>query len=128
MKSHGIGQGSSDCRSEFLNTIHTKMLFLWHSLNTFYGGVPFWSFSTEVWVNKRKILHSDHMITDASIIKGIDYTTQINDTRDDFDFDNFPFLDNDVPHSTSYGVYISQLIPFARASSHVADFNTRKSC
>ena len=38
---------------------------------------------------------------------------------------NFPFLDGDVPHSTSYGVYISQLIRFARASSRVADFNTR---
>ena len=35
------------------------------------------------------------------------------------------FLDGDVPRSTSYGVYISQLICFARASSHVADFNTR---
>ena len=34
------------------------------------------------------------------------------------------FLDGDVPLSTSYGVYISQLIQFARASSHVADFNT----
>ena len=34
------------------------------------------------------------------------------------------FLDGDVPRSTSYGVYISQLICFARASSHVADFNT----
>ena len=29
-----------------------------------------------------------------------------------------------VPRSTSYGVYISQLIRFARASSYVADFNT----
>ena len=29
----------------------------------------------------------------------------------------------DVPRSTSYGVYISQLIRFARVSSHVADFN-----
>ena len=29
------------------------------------------------------------------------------------------------PHSTSYGVYISQLIRFARVSSHVADFNAR---
>ena len=38
---------------------------------------------------------------------------------------NFPFLDGDVPHSTSYGVYISQLIRFARVSSHVDDFNTR---
>ena len=36
----------------------------------------------------------------------------------------FPFLDGDVPLSTSYGVYFSQLIHFARTSSHVADFNT----
>ena len=42
-----------------------------------------------------------------------------------FEIVNFPFLDGDVPRSTSYGVYISQLIRFARASSHVADFNTR---
>ena len=53
--------------------------------------------------------------------------TKILDKRDDFDFDivNFPFLDGDVPRSTSYGVYISQLIRFARVSSHVDDFNTR---
>ena len=38
---------------------------------------------------------------------------------------NFPFRDGDVPRSTSYGVYISQLIRFARVSSHVDDFNTR---
>ena len=37
---------------------------------------------------------------------------------------NFPFLDGDVPRSTSYGVYISQLIRFDRVSSHVDDFNT----
>ena len=54
-------------------------------------------------------------------------STKIYDKRDDFDFEivNFPFLDCDVPRSSSYGVYISQLIRFARASSHVADFNTR---
>ena len=51
---------------------------------------------------------------------------KIYDKRDDFDFDivNFPFLDGDVPRSASYGVYISQLIRFARVSSHVDDFNT----
>ena len=54
-------------------------------------------------------------------------SSKIYDKRDDFDFDivNFPFLDSDVPRSTSYGVYISQLIRFARVSSHVADFNAR---
>ena len=52
-------------------------------------------------------------------------SSKIYDKRDDFDFDivNFPFLDGDVPRSTSYGVYISQLIRFARVSSHVVDFN-----
>ena len=50
---------------------------------------------------------------------------KIYDKRDDFDFDivNFPFLDGDVPRRTSYGVYISQLIRFARASSNLNDFN-----
>ena len=49
---------------------------------------------------------------------------KIYDKRDDFDCDkvNFPFLDDDVPRSTSYGVNTSQLIRFARVSNHVADF------
>ena len=49
-------------------------------------------------------------------------STKIYDIREDFDFEivNFKF----VPRSTSYGVYISQLIRFARASSYVTDFNT----
>ena len=53
--------------------------------------------------------------------------TKIFDKRDDFDFDvvNFPFLDGDVPRSTSYGVYISQLIRFVRVYSNIYDFNTR---
>ena len=53
--------------------------------------------------------------------------TKIYDKRDDFDFDivNFPFLDGIVPRSMSYGVYISQLIRFARVPSHVDGFNSR---
>ena len=63
-----------------------------------------------------------HLPISAGFVK-----TKIYDKRDDFDFDivNFPFLDGDVPRSTSYGVYISQLIRFARVSSHIDDFNTR---
>ena len=47
-------------------------------------------------------------------------TNKIYDKRDEFDFEivNFPFLDGDVQRSTSYGVYISKLIRFARASSY----------
>ena len=51
----------------------------------------------------------------------------MNGNRDDFNFGimNFPFLDGDVPRRTLYGVYISQSIRFARASSNVSDFNCR---
>ena len=48
----------------------------------------------------------------------------INDMLFIFDIVNFPYLDGDVPRSTSYGVYISQLMRFARMSSHVDDLNT----
>ena len=54
-------------------------------------------------------------------------SSKIYDKRDDFNFDivNFPFLDGDVPRRPSYGVNVSQLIRFARSSSHVTDFNNR---
>ena len=61
-----------------------------------------------------------------SITNGID-SSKIYDKRDDFNFEivNFPFLDGDVPRSPSYGVYISQLIRFARECFNVNDFNNR---
>ena len=63
---------------------------------------------------------------DLSIDNG-KLTCKIYDKRDDFDFNivNYPHLDGDVPRATSYGVYISQLIRFARAFTSVEDFNNR---
>ena len=54
-------------------------------------------------------------------------SAKIHYKRDDFNFDivNFTFLDGDDPRRPSYGVYISQLIHFARVPSHVTDFNNR---
>ena len=54
-------------------------------------------------------------------------STKLYDKRDDFDFDivYFLFLDGVVPRRISYGVYISQLIRFARASSNLSDLNCR---
>ena len=49
----------------------------------------------------------------------------INGMIFNFEIVNFPFLDGDVPRSPSYGVYISQLIRFARVCSNVDDFNKR---
>ena len=37
-------------------------------------------------------------------------------------------MDGDVPRCASYGVYISQLIWFARVCNYVADFNARNRC
>ena len=51
-------------------------------------------------------------------------STKIYDKRDDFDFDIVK-MDGDVPRRTSYWVYVSQLIRFARASSNLDDFNYR---
>ena len=47
--------------------------------------------------------------------------TSIYDKRDDFNFHitNFPFLSSNIPTSPAYGVFILQLIRYARAcSSH----------
>ena len=50
---------------------------------------------------------------------------KIYDKSNDFDFDivNFPFWDGDAPRAPSHCVYISQLVQFARVSSHLVDFN-----
>ena len=44
--------------------------------------------------------------------------TSLFDKRDDFNFHitNFPFLSSNIPSSPAYGVFISQLIRFTRAS------------
>ena len=46
-------------------------------------------------------------------------TTQLYDKRDDFSFSivNFPYLCSNIPSSPAYGVYVSQLIRYARACS-----------
>ena len=64
-----------------------------------------------------------------SITNGI-VSPKIYDKRGDFNFEivNFSFLDGDIPRPPSYGVYISQLIRFARVCSNVDDFNNRNLC
>ena len=54
-------------------------------------------------------------------------SSKIYDIWADINFEivNFPFLDGDVPRSLSYGVYISQLIRFARMCSNIDDFINR---
>ena len=85
----------------------------------------------ELQLNKANISDTEAPFLDLhlSVANGF-VSSKIYDKRDDFFFDmvNFPFLDGDVPRRASYGVYISQLIRFARVCSHITDFNARNKC
>ena len=64
---------------------------------------------------------------ELSVLKDI-ISTEIVTSGITFDFAivNFLFLDGDVPHTTSTGVYIPQLIHFARTSSKVNSIISKK--
>ena len=81
-------------------------------------------YPTELQLNKANASNTEAAFLDLNLsIHNDIVSTKIYNKRNDFNFDivNFPFLDGDVPRRPSYGVYISQLIHFARASSHVTD-------
>ena len=85
-------------------------------------------YPSELQLNKANTFDTEAAFLDLHLSISNDIVSpKIDDKLDDFDFEivNSPFLDGDVSRSTFYGVYISQLIRFARGSSHVADVNTR---
>ena len=90
--------------------------------NPYFEGMVNRIYPPELQLNKANTSDTEAPFLDLhlSISNGF-VSSKIYDKRDYFDFHivNFPFLDGDVPRSTSYGVYISQLIRFARMSSHV---------
>ena len=99
--------------------------------NPYFEGMVNQIYPPELQLNKANISNTEAPFLDLhlSVANGF-VSSKIYDKRDDFDFDivNFPFLDGDVPRRASYGVYISQLIRFARVCNHVTDFNARNKC
>ena len=84
-------------------------------------------YPSELHLNKAKTSDTKAAFLDLHLSISDDIvSTKINAKHDDFDFEivKFPFLDGDFSRSTSYGVYIFQLIRLARASRYVTDFNT----
>ena len=73
---------------------------------------------------------ADYLDLTFIIDSGGKLSTRLYDKRDDFDFHivNFPFLSRNIPSGPSYGVYISQLIRYARCCSHYDDFRYRHKC
>ena len=120
---------SDDKQADIIDVFNTTSKYLDDILSI--NGVHFDNmagqiYPSELQLNKANTSNIEAVLLDLHFYNEI-VSAKIYDKLDNFDFEivNFPFLDGDVPRSTSYGVYISQLIRFARASSHVVDFNTR---
>ena len=82
----------------------------------------------ELQLNKANTSDKETSFLDLNIkVIGSDVHTSVYDKRDDFGFPivNFPWLSGDVPRLPSYGVYISQLVRFARCCTSVSDFNSK---
>ena len=83
---------------------------------------------TELQLNKANSSETEAPFLDLNwSITNVIVSSKIYDKLDDFNFEivNFPFFDGDVSRSPSYGVYVSQLIRFARVCSNVDDVNNR---
>ena len=114
---------SDDKQVDVIDAFNTASRYLDDILNI--NNVYFDSMVSQIYPSELQLYTVNTSDTEAALldlhlsISNDMISTKIYDKRDDFDFEivNFPFLDGDVPRSTSYGVYISQLIRFARVSS-----------
>ena len=121
---------SGDKQADVIDAFNTTSRYLDKILNinnVYFDNMVSQVYPSELQLNKANTSDTDAAIVDLHLSISNDIVSTKNyDKRDDFDFEivNFTFLDGAVPRSTSYGVYISQLIRCARASSYVTDFNT----
>ena len=122
---------SDDKQADVIDAFNTTSRYLDDILNinnVYFDNMVSQIYPSELQLNKANVSDTVATFLDLHLSISNDIvSSKIYDKRDDIDFEivNFPFFDGDVPRSTSYGVYISQLIRLARASSYVADFNTR---
>ena len=106
---------SDDNQSEVIGAFNSTSRYLDDLLNidnTFFDSVVNHIYHSELQLNKANISDTEASFLDLNLSISDGFVkTKIFDKRDEFDFDsvNFPFLECDVPRSTSYGVYISYL-------------------
>ena len=122
---------SDDKQADVIDAFNTTSRYLDDILNInngYFDNMVSHIYPSELQLNKANTSDTEATFLDLHLSISNDIvSTKIYDKRYDFDFEiaDFPFLDVDVPRSTSYGVYISQLIRFSIASSYITDFNTR---
>ena len=124
-----------------MNVVNCLEIFCMHFC-VFFGRIKklqikFLDYLKEIYPSQltvEKANKSDHLADYLDLTFIIDsggkLSTRLYDKRDDFDFHivNFPFLSSNIPSGPSYGVYISQLIRYARCCSHNDDFRYRHKC
>ena len=119
---------SDDKQTDIIDALNTTSRYLDDILNIY--NVYFDNMVSQIYHSELQLTSSEteaalfdlHLSFSNDIV-----STKMYDEYDDFELEvvNFPFLKGgDVPCFTSNGVHISQLIRLARASSHVAVFNT----
>ena len=101
---------SEDNQSDVIKAFNYTSRYLDDLLNidnNFFDSMVNRIYPSELQLNKANVSDTEVSFLDLhlSIADGL-VKTKIYDKRDDFDFVNFPFLDGDVPRSTSYGDYI----------------------
>ena len=110
---------SDDKQADVIDALNTTSSYLDDILNinnVYFDNMVSHIHPSELQLNKANASDTEAAFLDLHLSISNDIvSTKIYNKRDDFDFEivNFPFLDGDVPRSTSYGVYISQLIRFA---------------
>ena len=109
---------SDDKQAEVIGAFYTTSRYLDDILNinnVYFDNMVSQIYPSELQLNKTNTSDTEAAFLDLHLSFSNDFvSTKIIDKRDDLDFEivNFPFLDGDVPRSTSNGVYISQLICF----------------
>ena len=86
-------------------------------------------YPTELQLNKANTSDKETSFLDLDIkVIGSDIHTSVYDKRDDFGFPivNSPWLSGDVLRLPLYGVYISQLVRFAKCCTSFSVFNSKK--
>ena len=116
---------SDEKQADVIDALNTTFRYLddiFNINNVYFDNMVSQIYPSELQLNKANTSDNEVAFLDLhlSISKDI-VSAKIYDKRDDC---QFSILDGDVPRSTSYGVYISELIRFARASSYDTDFNT----
>ena len=102
---------SDDNQADDIDAFNSTSRYLDDILNI--NNIYFDNMVSQIYPSELKLNKTDTSDTEAAFlalhlsISNDIVSTKINDKRDDFDFEivNFPFLDGDVPHSTSYSTH-----------------------